>query len=255
MSKVLWQSSRRVLNKRICKEVWLEAWLLLSDLIDKKEYFQNRWELIDWWFYNTIENIEEDTGLTRKTQTKAISKLKKIWFIQTKLMWVPAKKHFKIETNKIDLFLQSSMSQRDKLVCPNGTTNNTKDNNTKGISLFSKENKDEIVEYWDVEINVIDKELRSLIEWFWMSYKHERFFLNHMKSKKWREIAIKHDHSNPLEFSLNIVKCSMQNQTKYDKWYMRVNSAKIIYQNFAEIINDYKRWKAVLPDNSKIWAL
>jgi len=48
--KILWQNAHWILNKELVKDIWLEPALMLSDLIDKSEYFNSRWEIIsiDW---------------------------------------------------------------------------------------------------------------------------------------------------------------------------------------------------------------
>ena len=105
--KILWQNAHWIINKDLARDVWIEWALLLSDLIDKQEYFTNRWELTEeWFFYNTIENIEKDTTLSNHKQKQAIKILKEKWYIEVQLKWIPAKLHFKVVENKILNFLK-----------------------------------------------------------------------------------------------------------------------------------------------------
>ena len=139
LKKILWQNSFWIVNKKLAKEVWIEWALLLSDLIDKEEYFKEKWEmlLIEWkeYFYNTIDNIEKDTTLSVKLQRKNIKILKEKWLINVKLKWIPAKRYFYInEENIINLLLQkykTRCAQKDKLEEPKSTTNNNKEKKNK----------------------------------------------------------------------------------------------------------------------------
>ena len=58
VANILGQDAFWIINKSLAKEIGLEASLLLSDLLTKSQYFDEEW------FFNTAENIQEDTGLT-----------------------------------------------------------------------------------------------------------------------------------------------------------------------------------------------
>ncbi len=78
MPNILTQSSWWVINKAITKEVGIDAALLLADLISKQEYFEDRGMLDEnGYFFNTRDNIQEDTTLTLYRQNNAISILKR----------------------------------------------------------------------------------------------------------------------------------------------------------------------------------
>lgn len=124
------------LNRDAIKLFGLYEAILLCELCGEYNYWDNTDKLSDGYFYSTIENIEEQTGLSRYQQQNAISKLKELGVIETKIKGVPAKRYIKINLEKLEFVLngQINMSKRDKLNCPKGTTNNNNYNkNNKNI--------------------------------------------------------------------------------------------------------------------------
>lgn len=99
MTALLRADGSIIVNKQLAKEIGLEETVLFSELISKFNYFSSRGETKDGYFYNTIENIERDTTLTRYKQDRAIKKLKELNLIDTKVLGNPATRHFKILDN------------------------------------------------------------------------------------------------------------------------------------------------------------
>lgn len=142
LNKILWQNAHWNINKEIAKKVWMNWALILAHLISFQEYFRKEWKLVktkkwDWFFSQTENQIEDETFLSRRPQDKAIKDLESIWFIETVLAWNPAKKHFRVNSEKIMNFLmksdenideennencQTSLAKKDKLDCTNWTT-------------------------------------------------------------------------------------------------------------------------------------
>ena len=102
---MLGQNSYWIVNKAIVKEVGHEAAVLLSDLVDKYCYNQDKNQLIqkdgDLWFYATVDTIEESTYLSEKIQYKCINLLVKHGLIKKVVTGLPAKRHFALCENKI----------------------------------------------------------------------------------------------------------------------------------------------------------
>jgi hypothetical protein len=112
IKQIFGQNSHWQINKDFARQFGIETTLLLSDLIDKWIYF----ECPDW-FYNTSENIEIDTTLTRHQQDKAFKVLIENNFIEVDVRGLPAKKHFKILENNILDFYQTTLLKTRKQVC------------------------------------------------------------------------------------------------------------------------------------------
>jgi len=92
---MLGQGNFLMANKYIAKETSLNAAILLADLLSKREYFIINKDLSrNDWFFNTADNIELDTTLTKHQQTKALKQLKEAGFIDYNNKTVGNKRHF-----------------------------------------------------------------------------------------------------------------------------------------------------------------
>lgn len=274
--KILSQWSWRTVNKRISRQVGLEASLLLSDLCDKKEYFWNRKELIKYWwdeyFYNTSENIENDTTLSYRKQKTSIKILEKEWLIKTKLMWVPAKLHFSICEDKIWLLLKSSISETSKLDLAKRDTNNNKDNKNKEITITTIVERDGC--WWEtvlaktnqlieVEIdfplvseiskkgtfrgldkiekskviNFLSENLEKYFAVKGIVYEEDRNFLTHLMSKKMAQKYQLLGFENLFDFCSAVIEAAQQPD---NRWNWKINSARSIYKHYAKVLNSAK---------------
>ena len=115
MKHLLSSTAFLIVNKELAKQVGLKAAVLLSDLISKEEYFISK-GMTDGWFFNTAKNIESDTSLTSHQQRKAIKNLKDLGVIETKVVGIPAKQHFKIIENKLLSYFNTSCEESVKQV-------------------------------------------------------------------------------------------------------------------------------------------
>ena len=136
MKHLLSSSAFLIVNKQLAKQVGLKGAVLLADLISKEEYFIAN-GMTDGWFFNTAKNIEDDTCLTSHQQRKAIKSLKDLGIIETKVVGIPAKQHFKIIENKLLSYFNTSCEETAKLVVKKTQTinkNNNNNNNNNNIS-------------------------------------------------------------------------------------------------------------------------
>ena len=162
MKNLLSSSAFLVVNKELAKQIGLNETVLLADLISKEQYFIDNKQLNEGWFFNTAKNIEVDTTLTSHQQRKAIKNLKSLGIIETKLIGIPAKQHFKINENKLLSYFNTSYSKSEQQdVKKTQTINKNKEITIKNnISIrekfisevmdldYSKELKIEFIEYW-----------------------------------------------------------------------------------------------------------
>lgn len=155
MSKILSSSGYIVVNKTLIKMFGLNNAVMIGELCSEFNYYSDTEQLIEeddrLWFYSTIQNIENNTGLTRKQQDKCIQELFNEDIVITKLMGVPAKRYISIDFEKLEEIFnnaqnyaknvekspknsgcpkgtnkdvqkgQTRLSERDKLDCPKGT--------------------------------------------------------------------------------------------------------------------------------------
>ena len=88
-------------NKTLIKLFGLEAALILGELAGEEMYWEHTGKSEDGFFYSTAENLEENTGLTRYQQDKAIKKLEQAGILDTVVKGMPATKHFKFNQERI----------------------------------------------------------------------------------------------------------------------------------------------------------
>ena len=88
-------------NKDLIKELGLEEAILLGELASEYDYWNNKNEIEDGYFYSTIENIEEKTTLTAYKQRKCLENLKNKGIIDIQIRGIPAKRYIEINEEKV----------------------------------------------------------------------------------------------------------------------------------------------------------
>lgn len=123
----------RTYNLKVARALGsINAAIFIGDLIDRYYYHKENGELKKFnnhtgeWFYYQIDKCEERTMLSRKEQDGAWKLISAFGFFDKQLIGVPAKRHFRINIEKINAFFSNSnndysLSKRDKLECPKGT--------------------------------------------------------------------------------------------------------------------------------------
>ena len=173
---ILASSPFLILNKCLLQNLGVDASLVLSDLIQKEQYFKESYQKYDGFFFNVTNDISCSTTLSYYQIKQAISVLEKWGIIQVVLKGVPAKKHFKIDHSQILNFLTSSIEKTEELDCKNFNNkmlnNSNSINNNKEIiiknkkvytrkekfineikELEPKEHIEDFVDYWTEENN------------------------------------------------------------------------------------------------------
>ena len=164
MKNLLSSTAFLVVNKELAKKIGLHEVVLLADLISKEQYFIENNQLNEGYFFNTAKNIQADTTLTSHQQRKAIKNLKSLGIIETQLVGIPAKQHFKIIENKLLSYFTTSYSKSEQQVVKKTQTINKNKvitiNNNISIkekfitevdsfkAYYTKEIKEDFKEYW-----------------------------------------------------------------------------------------------------------
>lgn len=133
-----------VVNRDLIKEYGINTALLLGELASEYNYYRKQGQLVDGMFYSTIENIQDNTGLSRHQQTKALEQLKECGLIEVVLKGLPAKRFIKLDiealTNKIVKNSQTCSTEINKLDSEKVTTNNNNNNsNNETVITNNKE--------------------------------------------------------------------------------------------------------------------
>ena len=69
------------------------------------------------WIYKTIEQMEDETALSRAEQDTAIKICKKFNLLKVVRKGIPAKRHFWLDIPKIVDLLEATLSENDNQVC------------------------------------------------------------------------------------------------------------------------------------------
>lgn len=83
------QDAHWQINKDFARAYGLDCALLMAELTQRADKSQE-------WFVYTSAELKINTTLSRLQQDKAIKRLEQLGCIETKLMGLPAKKHFKL---------------------------------------------------------------------------------------------------------------------------------------------------------------
>ncbi len=88
-----------------------KAGILLSQLL----YWSGKGKDKEW-FYKTVEELYEETALTKYEQLTAIKKCKDKGVLDIKLKGIPAKRHFRVNLEKLIDLLSSCVESRQQVV-------------------------------------------------------------------------------------------------------------------------------------------
>ena len=158
-------------NKDLIKELGLEEAILLGELASEYDYWNNKNEIEDDYFYSTIENIEEKTTLTAYKQRKCLENLKNKGIIDIQIRGIPAKRYIKINEEKVIEIFNNKLLKNLTTGCKkisqlevkklNGNNNIINNNINKNIK---KEKKKKETEFDSViNENFTDEELKQTI--------------------------------------------------------------------------------------------
>jgi len=110
-------------------------------------YWEGKQADKDGWIYKTQEEIYNETGLSRKEQESARKQLRELGILEEKLIGVPPVKHYKFDWGALDklicnkganqfvTFGQINMSETDKSIYTENTTENTTDSSSSNLQL------------------------------------------------------------------------------------------------------------------------
>lgn len=94
------QDDDYIVSDKIARKYGIELSALLGYLISVDDSFTHMDNSP--WFYNTIEEMEERTGLKRKKQERLLKQLENLGIIKRKLIGLPAKRYFLINYKRVE---------------------------------------------------------------------------------------------------------------------------------------------------------
>ena len=198
--QLLMSSNYYTLNKQIVKALGIEPAFLLTILVEASDGLADD----EGWFYQTIETLEELTGLSRHKQNKIIQDLIEAKILIQENRGTPCRRFFKISFQEIENLVfkktETSLLKIDKLDCKNLTNYSVKNSQTS-LSKINN-NKEHNINNINKELNhkehksyELNENLKTVKEWFKengidFSKKHEVKVLELLKN-------------NSLDFVLN----------------------------------------------------
>ena len=222
--QLLMSSNYYTLNKQIVKALGIEPAFLLTILIEASDGLADD----EGWFYQTIETLEELTGLSRHKQNKIIQDLIETNILIQENRGTPCRRFFKISFQEIENLVfkktETSLLKIDKLDCKKLTNYSVKSSQTSLLKISN--NKEHNINNLNKEINhkehksyELDENLKTVKQWFKengidFSKKHEVKVLELLEN-------------NSLEFVLN----TFQKQLDILKNKSDVKSVAAVFSN------------------------
>lgn len=197
--QLLMSSNYYTLNKQIVKALGIEPAFLLTILIEASDGLADD----EGWFYQTIETLEELTGLSRHKQNKIIQDLIETNILIQENRGTPCRRFFKISFQEIENLVfkktETSLLKIDKLDCKKFTNYSVKSSQTSLLKISN--NKEHNINNLNKEINhkehksyKLDEKLKTVKQWF---IENEITF-----SKKHEVKVLELLENNSLEFVL-----------------------------------------------------
>ena len=119
---------------------------MLGELAGEYEYWDDREELEDGYFYTTVENVEKNTTLTKYQQAQALSKLIEYNLVDVQLKGIPAKRYIKLNEEQIlKLFSKQKIDVPDNKKSKNLTARSQKTLQQEVKKLDGNNNKEIII--------------------------------------------------------------------------------------------------------------
>ncbi|MBA7485713.1 hypothetical protein ES707_21263 [subsurface metagenome] len=131
INDILLKSGSIIVNKNLARNIGLDAAIFYSELCSKYKYFSQKKKLDkDGYFFNTVENMKNDTFLSDYRQREAIKKLKELDLIFYQKRGRPALRYFKVNMDyKRIARLTENLSNQNL----NNRASNFKDTNLKKL--------------------------------------------------------------------------------------------------------------------------
>ena len=108
---LLMSSNYFVLNKKLVKILGIETAFFLTSLVEADEMLADE----DGWFYQTVPQIEEMTGLSEHKQKKCIDKLISLKILSQENKGMPMKRYFRLDyTQVLNILIPSTEKIQDQ---------------------------------------------------------------------------------------------------------------------------------------------
>ena len=129
-----------VVNRVLIQKLGLHSAVLLGELANEYLYFSNRNELTeDGFFYSTVKNVKERTGLSDSQQRSALTAMENMGILQVEQRGMPAKRYIKLYEIVLENMLSvrtSSLKIEEQVLKKLKTKNNNIKNNLSNTNVL-----------------------------------------------------------------------------------------------------------------------
>lgn len=88
-------------NYTLIRKYGLHAAVLIGELASEARYYKREGKLDDGWFFSTVENIEEHTGLNAYHQRETLKTLQDTGIVEIKYSGLPRKRYFRVDAMRV----------------------------------------------------------------------------------------------------------------------------------------------------------
>ena len=139
-----------VVNKSLAREIGLIESVVLGELASEYDHWKATGNLDDGYFYSTVDNLSDNTTLSKYQQKTALDNLKEKGIIEVTVKGLPAKRYIKINEEQVEKLLNNKLSKNSPTGCQVFSPtvgekldgNNNKDKNKNNNNSIKKEYKE-----------------------------------------------------------------------------------------------------------------
>lgn len=149
------------LNKSLTHYLGLHTAIFLAEIISEHEYWRKMNRLDEQgFFYSTVENVWEETGLKRDVQMKSVARLKSLGILEVERLGSKRMRHFRIDEQKLTSILVEAQEYHDRI-----RAKEYKENDLINPILNSEINYEcakecELINQNNIEINTKEKAIK-----------------------------------------------------------------------------------------------
>ena len=124
----MFQNDYLRLPRPLIRKFNLNTAVMLSEIYSEYKYWEDRNELQKGgWFYSTVENMANNTGLSKHQQLVACKEMVEYGVVKIKYHGMPKKRYFKLNMSALDKLYKDCLSAE--------TVVDDEENNFKGYSF------------------------------------------------------------------------------------------------------------------------
>lgn len=224
------------------------ASIVLGELVSKYNYFKEKGDLVDEWFFQTILDIESSIGVNEYLQRRALKSLEEKGFIQTKRRGNPPRRYFYIAFEEIA-----------RVVLEGKAIRTFKSANTDKKAFYEELNRAvySTVEEFDRALDNIPKELGEIMfawsrlhyikgysKWIWNSSEFGKLnnYWKDVYKKRGKPFNFRNIHEYFMTYPVQPSIFDLMNYDRSRAESLGINTLSQMRVWFPEIFGDMESW-------------